>query len=53
MLVAAKVLALSAADLLRDPEVLKEAKADLDKRLKGRKYTTRIPKGQKAPRAIR
>jgi hypothetical protein len=51
--VAAKALALSLADLLRSPEVLKEARADLDKRLGERKYTTRIPKGQKPPAAIR
>jgi aminobenzoyl-glutamate utilization protein B len=53
MLVAAKVLALSAADLLQDPQALEEAKADFQERMKGRKYTTRIPPGQKAPRAIR
>src|SRR5262249_18676269 len=49
LLVAAKVLALSAAELLQDPQALKEAKADFDERMKGRQYTTRIPKGQKAP----
>jgi hypothetical protein len=32
---------------------LKEAKADFEERMKGRKYTTRIPRGQKAPKAIR
>jgi aminobenzoyl-glutamate utilization protein B len=53
LLVAAKVLALSAVDLLQDPKVLKEARADLDERMMGREYTTKIPKGQKAPRAIR
>ncbi len=53
LLVAAKVLALSTLDLLRDEKVLREARSDLQKRLKGRSYTTRIPKGQKAPRAIR
>jgi aminobenzoyl-glutamate utilization protein B len=53
MLVAAKVLALSLADLLQDETVLKEAKADFEKRMKDRKYTTRIPEGQKAPKAIR
>jgi aminobenzoyl-glutamate utilization protein B len=53
MLVAAKVLALSTIDLLQDARALAQAKADLKERLKGRKYTTRIPKGQKAPRAIR
>jgi aminobenzoyl-glutamate utilization protein B len=53
MLIAAKVLALSAADLLQDETALKEAKADFDKQMKDRKYTTRIPEGQKAPKAIR
>jgi aminobenzoyl-glutamate utilization protein B len=53
MLVAAKVLALSAVDLLQDPEALKEAKADFRERMKDRRYTTKIPKDQKAPKAIR
>jgi len=53
MLVAAKVLALSTVELLGDAGALREAKADLEKRVKGRKYTTRIPKGQKAPKSIR
>jgi aminobenzoyl-glutamate utilization protein B len=53
LLVAAKVLALSAVDLLQDARARKEAKADFQKRMKHRKYTTTIPKGQKAPKAIR
>jgi aminobenzoyl-glutamate utilization protein B len=53
LLVAAKVLALSAVDLLQDNGTLKEAWTDFHDRMKGRPYTTRIPKGQKAPRAIR
>jgi aminobenzoyl-glutamate utilization protein B len=53
MLVAAKVLALSLAELLQNDAVLKEAKADFQKRMKDRKYTTRISEGQKAPKAIR
>src|SRR5262249_11677662 len=53
MLVAGKVLALSAVDLLQDPRALKEARADFQERMKDRTYTTRIPKGQAAPRAIR
>ncbi len=53
LVVAAKVLGMSAIDLLRDEKTLKEARADLDKRLAGRKYTTRVPKGQKAPKSIR
>ncbi len=53
MMVAAKVLALSAADFLQDPQVLKDAKADLAERLKGREYVTKVPKDQKAPKSIR
>jgi aminobenzoyl-glutamate utilization protein B len=53
MMVAAKVLALSAVELLQDPEAVREAKADFHVRMKGRPYTTRIPPGQKAPKAIR
>jgi aminobenzoyl-glutamate utilization protein B len=53
LVVAAKVMAMSAADLLMDAETLKAAKADFEKRMKGRKYTTRIPEGQKAPKGIR
>jgi aminobenzoyl-glutamate utilization protein B len=53
LLVAAKVLALSAVDLLQDPQTLKDAQADFQERMKGREYTTKVPKGQKAPRAIR
>ena len=36
-----------------DPQALKDAKADFQERMKNQKYTTRIPKGQKAPKAIR
>ena len=53
MMVAAKVLALSAVDLLQDPAALKEARADFQERMKDRKYTTIVPKGQKAPKSIR
>jgi aminobenzoyl-glutamate utilization protein B len=53
MMVAAKVLALSAVDLLQDPQAIKDAKADFQARMKDQKYTTRIPKDQKAPAAIR
>jgi aminobenzoyl-glutamate utilization protein B len=53
MLAAAKMLACTAVDLLQDPKVIAEAKADLKKRLAGRTYTTRIPAGQKAPKSIR
>ena len=53
MMVAAKTLALSLTDLLQDEAVRKDAKADFDKRMKGQKYTTLIPKGQPAPKSIR
>jgi len=53
MMVAAKVLALTTLDLLQDPQAIKDAKGDFQERMKGRQYTTRIPKGQKAPKAIR
>ena len=50
---AAKVLALSMAELLQDGKALAEAKADFQKQMHDRKYTTQIPKEQKAPKAIR
>jgi aminobenzoyl-glutamate utilization protein B len=53
MMAAAKVLALTTVDLLQDGQALKEAKADFQERMKDRKYTTRVPKGQKAPKTIR
>ena len=52
-MVASKALALSLADLLQDEAVRKEARAEFEKRMAGRKYTTRIPKGQKPPASIR
>jgi aminobenzoyl-glutamate utilization protein B len=53
MLVAAKALALTTVDLLQEPKQIQEAKADFQTRMKARKYTTKIPQGQKAPKAIR
>jgi aminobenzoyl-glutamate utilization protein B len=53
MMVAAKVMALSAVDLLQSPDVLKEAKADFQERMKGLEYKMVVPKGQKAPKSIR
>jgi aminobenzoyl-glutamate utilization protein B len=53
MMVAAKVLALSAVDILQNTKVLEEAKADFQERMKNRPYTTVIPQGQKAPKTIR
>src|SRR5262249_33902820 len=53
MLVAARVLALSLIDLLQDPRAIEEARADFQERMQDRKYTTKIPKGEKAPQSIR
>jgi aminobenzoyl-glutamate utilization protein B len=53
VLYAAKVLAASALDLFEDPRLVAAAKADWQERMKGRKYTTLIPEGQKAPARIR
>lgn len=53
MMTAAKVLALAAADLLRNPQQVEAAKKDFQERMAQRKYTTKIPPGQKAPKAIR
>jgi hypothetical protein len=53
MLVAAKVLALSTLDLLQDAQAVQSARTDFEAQMKDRKYTTRIPKGQKAPEKIR
>jgi aminobenzoyl-glutamate utilization protein B len=53
MMVAARVLALSAVDLLQDRQAVEDAKRDFQERMKGRTYTTKIPKGQPAPRSIR
>ena len=49
----AKVLAVTTVDLLRDPRIITEAKAEFDERMKDRPYTTLIPKGQKPPKKIR
>jgi hypothetical protein len=53
MMVAAKVLALTTLDLLQSPKGVQEARADFNIRMKDRRYTTRIPKGQPAPLKIR
>jgi aminobenzoyl-glutamate utilization protein B len=53
MLVAAKTLAATAVDLYRTPATIEKARADQKQMLAGLKYTTLIPEGQKAPKAIR
>jgi aminobenzoyl-glutamate utilization protein B len=53
MMMAAKSLALTTVDLLQHPQEIAAAKADFNERMKGRTYTTLIPKGQPAPKSIR
>ena len=50
---AAKSLAVTAIDLFEQPRLIAAARADWEERMKGRKYFSFIPKGQKAPQAIR
>ncbi len=53
LLYAAKVLAVSAIDLLEDPALVAAARADWQRRMQNRPYKSLIPKGQKAPGSIR
>ncbi|MDZ4683689.1 MAG: amidohydrolase [Planctomycetaceae bacterium] len=50
---AAQALAGSAIELFEHPDQIAAAKADFQQRMKDRKYTTLIPKGQKPPLKIR
>ncbi|MBI1903592.1 MAG: hypothetical protein HYS13_21020 [Planctomycetia bacterium] len=52
-LCAAKALAVTALDLLEEPELVAAAKADWKERMKDKKYFSFIPEGQKAPEKIR
>ena len=52
-LYAAKVLAITALDLLEDPQLIAAARMDWTERTKQRKYSTLIPQGQRAPQKIR
>jgi hypothetical protein len=49
MVVAARTLALGAVELFENPAELKAARAAFEKRLAGRKWTTRIPVDGKPP----
>ncbi|MBL8218146.1 MAG: amidohydrolase [Bryobacterales bacterium] len=49
MVLAAKILALSAADIFTTPSTLVEARKDFDKRRAGHEYRSRVPAGQKPP----
>jgi aminobenzoyl-glutamate utilization protein B len=50
---AAKVLAVTAIDLLEDPRQIAAAEDDFKLRMKDRTYFSFIPKGQSAPKSIR
>ena len=50
---AARVMAVTAVDLLEHPELVAAAKRDFESRMKDRKYTSLIPKGQQPPEKIR
>jgi aminobenzoyl-glutamate utilization protein B len=49
MVIAAKVLALSTADLFTTPQLLIEARRDFDRRRGGHEYRSRVPADQKPP----
>ncbi len=49
MLVAAKTLAITAADLFSNPRLVQDAKADFRRALNGKTYQSQIPAGQKPP----
>lgn len=49
MVLAAKVLALSALDLLTTPELVAKARADFDRRRGGHVYRSRVPADKKPP----
>jgi aminobenzoyl-glutamate utilization protein B len=53
MIVAAKTIALSAADLFEDANALAEARAAFDKARAGREYRSRIPAEQSPPLGYR
>ena len=49
MVVAAKTLALTAAEVFSDPRQVEAARASFQKRLAGRQYRSLVPPGQKPP----
>lgn len=53
MIVAAKTIALSAADLFEDPKLLEAARKDFDSRRAGHPYKSRIPPSHKPPLTYR
>jgi aminobenzoyl-glutamate utilization protein B len=49
MVVAAKALALTGADLFTNPKLVADAKADFQKQMQGKVYRSAIPEGEKPP----
>ena len=49
MVVAAKALALTGADLFADPHLVSEARAEFEKQMQGKVYRSLIPADQKPP----
>jgi aminobenzoyl-glutamate utilization protein B len=49
MLVAAKALALTGADLFLNPQLIQDAKKDFARQMAGKTYKSEIPSGQKPP----
>jgi len=49
MVVAAKALAVTAADLFMDPQLVPDARADFRRQIEGKTYQSVIPAGQKPP----
>jgi len=49
MLVAAKALALTGADLFANPQLVADAHKDFERQLAGKTYKSEIPEGQKPP----
>ena len=47
MMVAAKTLALSAVELLENPELVKQARAAFDMKMAGQKYRSMIPENKR------
>jgi aminobenzoyl-glutamate utilization protein B len=47
MVIAAKAIALTAIDLFDSPQLVKDAKADFEKKMTGKTYSTAIPADQK------
>jgi len=49
MIIAAKAIAITGADLFSDPQLVSAAKTDFQRQLKGRTYASVIPAGQTPP----